>query len=294
MKIAHLIMVHKEPAQVERLIKKLAHKNFDLYIHLDKKSNFNQFAYLTSFPNVFFTAARLSINWGGFNFAASIIKCTEEILKKEANYSFVNLISGQDYPLQSADHIYNFFEANSDKSFMAHEAEGSEWWSHARQRIEKYHMTNFNFKGKYLVQLIINKILPKRKFPLALTLYGHQCGSWWSLNRDCAAYIVNFFNGDKRLQRFCNFTWAADEFLLATILMNSRLKNNVINNDIRYIDWSAGGGHPKIFSSRDFTALKNSNDLFARKFDIKTDAIILDQIDRLIEERNKNYTLHPV
>lgn len=287
-KIANLIMAHKEPAQIERLIKKLDHKNFDFYIHVDKKSSFSQFAYLSSLPNVFFTNTRMTTHWASYNFIEAIIKCTDEILKKEQGYMFVNLMSGQDYPLQSADYIYNFFAANLHNSFMAYEMEGSDWWKSAKQRTEKYHMTNFSFKGRYLLQFLMNKILPKRKFPLSLTLYGHKCASWWSLNRDCAIYMVNYFKKNKGLQRFCSLTWGADEFLIPTILMNSSIRNNVINNNLRHIDWSAGGANPKTLSSRDFTDLKNSDKLFARKFDINADPVILDQIDRLIEDRTRN------
>jgi len=283
-KIANLIMAYKEPTQVERLIKKLGHKGFDFYIHLDKKSDFSQFAYLSSLPNVYFTNTRITIYWGSYNFTEAIIKCTREILEKEENYAFVNLMSGQDYPLQSPDYIHDFFSNNTDKSFMSYEAEGSEWWRGAINRIERYHMTNFSFRGRYLLQSIINKILPKRKFPLPVTLYGTNCTTWWAINRECATYLVNYFNSNKKLQRFCSYTWAPDEFLIPTIMMNSPFKDRVVNNNLRHIDWSGGGAHPKIFSSCDLADLKNSDKLFARKFDINVDAAILDKIDQILEK----------
>jgi len=287
-KIAHLIMAYKEPAQIERLIKKLSHPGFDFYIHVDKKSNFNDFAYLSSLSNVFFTYTHIKIQWGSYNFTDAIIKCTNEILEKKEGYQFINLMSGQDYPLQSPDYIYNFFKENLHKSFVSFEAEGSDWWKSAIQRIEKYHMTNFSFRGRYIIQFIVNKILPKRKFPLPYKLYGTNCTTWWAINRECAKYLVDFFQKNKQLQRFSTFTWAPDEFLIPTILMNSPFKNSIVNNNLRYIDWSGGGAHPKVFSSRDLMDLKNSDKLFARKFDLNVDSGILDQIDNFIENSSRN------
>jgi hypothetical protein len=36
MKLAHLILAHNQPKQLERLLKRLQHNNADIYIHLDK------------------------------------------------------------------------------------------------------------------------------------------------------------------------------------------------------------------------------------------------------------------
>jgi hypothetical protein len=36
MKIAHLILAHKAPAQLERLMRALSHPQADIFIHLDK------------------------------------------------------------------------------------------------------------------------------------------------------------------------------------------------------------------------------------------------------------------
>ena len=39
MRIACIIMAHKDPQQIERLIKKFNLLPFDFYIHIDKKIN---------------------------------------------------------------------------------------------------------------------------------------------------------------------------------------------------------------------------------------------------------------
>ena len=74
-----------------------------------------------------------------------------------------------------------------------------------------------------------------------------------------------------------------DEFVFQTILMNSHFKNNVVSNHYRYIDWSAGGPHPKLLDANDFEKMVNSDNLFARKFKTSHDSKILDLLDGYIQ-----------
>ena len=42
MRLAHLILVHSNPLQTERLVKRLLFDKTDVYIHLDKKKWHNR------------------------------------------------------------------------------------------------------------------------------------------------------------------------------------------------------------------------------------------------------------
>ena len=86
--------------------------------------------------------------------------------------------------------------------------------------------------------------MPYRQFPLDLNLYGSSDSSWWVISAGAAKYLVNFVESNPKLNRFMQFTWGADEFLIATVLMNSPFKDKIANNNLRYIDWSEGGTHP--------------------------------------------------
>lgn len=48
-----------------------------------------------------------------------------------------------------------------------------------------------------------------------------------------------------------NNTTCAEEIYFQTVLMNSRLKGTIINNNLRYIDWS-NKNPPKILQDIDF------------------------------------------
>ncbi len=280
MKIAHLIMAHKNPEQLGRLLAALQHDDFYFFIHLDSKCDGRDFAHLAQLPRVQFTARRFAVRWASYHFTRAILECTRDILTSGQTFDFINLLSGQDYPIRPAATIHDFFARHLGYSFLSFEREGSAWWQHATSRIEQYHTTYFQFRGQYVLQRLLNKVLPRRRFPLPYTLYGGSDGSWWTLDTACAAYLVRFMDAHAGLRRFSLFTWGSDEFLIATVLMNSPYRSSIINENYRYIDWSAGGANPKLLTVADLPKLTHGHKLFARKFDADYDSQVLNALDK--------------
>lgn len=279
MRIACIIMAHKDPQQIERLIKKFSNLPFDFYIHLDKKIDRAPFDYLASIPNVHFINQRIRVRWASFSFLNAILQSLKEVLGKGISYDFLSLMSGQDYPIKPVSAFYHTLENSPGRNFISYEVDGK-WWQHAISRIHKYHFTNFGFKGKYKLQFFLNALLPKRTFPLPYELFGGPRAMCMTVTMDCAAYLVEFVEKNKRLRRFIRFTWGPDEFVIPTLIMNSRFRETVINDNFYYIDWTKGGANPKILTAEDFNQLIASDKLLARKFDIMKDATILDMLDR--------------
>jgi len=279
MKIAHLIMAHKNPEQLGRLLTALQHEDFYFFIHLDSKCDLAAYAHLAERPRVQFTARRFAVHWASYRFTRSILECTRDILAGGQAFDFINLLSGQDYPIKPAATIHDFFARHLGYSFLSFESEDSDWWQHAASRIEQYHTTYFQFRGQYALQRLLNRVLPRRRFPLPYALYGGADGSWWTLDVACAAYLVRFMDEHPRLRWFSLFTWGSDEFLIATVLMNSPFRSRIVNENYRYIDWSAGGANPRLLTTDDFPKLAHAHKLFARKFDADHDHGILNLLD---------------
>jgi hypothetical protein len=282
MRIAHIIITHKNPAQLERLLHKMQYPDFDFYIHVDKKVEIGNFEYLKRIKGVKFIENRIICNWGGYSTLQAMLNSLKEVLENDVSYDFYNLLSAQDYPLKSNDEIYSFFLENREKSFLFFEtASDSKWWEGAVDRFQKYHLTDYDFPGKFFLEAMINKVLPKRRFPMKMELYGGSKSSWWTLNNETASYLVDFFKLDRHLDKFLKYCWGTDEFIIPTVLLNSPLKANIVNDNLRYIDFLEGKANPKILGPDDLTEMVNSNMLFARKFDIEINTDILDQLDRL-------------
>lgn len=281
MTIAHLILAHKAPAQLARLLGALAHPQAACFVHLDKKTEAAPFAALADLPNVHFLRRRLDVKWGGYSLTRAALEGMREVLQAPVPYDVINLLSGEDYPLQPVAAIHEFLARHAGQSFIEYEADGSAWWQANQRRFRQYHLTEFRFPGQYAVQQLLNRLLPVRQVPLLPTLYGGDMGGWYTLSRASAAYAVRFVDEHPRLRRFARFSWGSDEFLVPSILLNSPLAATIRNDNLRYIDWSGGGSSPKILTLADLPALRASPRLFARKFDLSRDAAVLDRLDQL-------------
>jgi len=280
MRIAHIIMAHHYPEQLLRLIQRLGHPQSDFYVHLDKKTPIDEFEFIKEKAEVTFIKNRVKCNWGGNSFLKAIITSLNEVISLNKEYDFINLISAQDYPIASTAYIYDYLKDNLGKNYISFElSKESDWWQKAALRYEKYHFTDFNFKSKYFFEKLINQILPKRKFPGSLELYGSSKSSWWTISGECSKYVAQKLTNDKKLWNFLKYSWGSDEFVITSIIMNSDFKNKVVNDNLRYIDWSEGKARPKILGIADFDKIKNSGMIFARKFDSGVDHQVLEKID---------------
>lgn len=277
MRVAHLILTYTNPRQTERMIRQLAHENFDFYIHVDKKFDINPHLFMEALPNVYFINNRVDVKWAGYSTVVATFECIKEIVATGIEYDFINFLSGQDYPIKSADQINNFFEENRGKEFLSYRDIKNEW-KEGLLRMEKYYLSGYEFRGKTRLENLINKVMPKRKLPNNLHPYGKSM--FWMLSPATAMYVVNTVENDKKLKDFFWLCWASDEFVFQTILLNSPIKDKIINDNYRYIDWSAGGANPKVLNESDAEKISASKDLFARKFDMVNSPGILDYIDK--------------
>src|SRR5882762_9255924 len=121
MRIACIIMAHKEPQQIERLIKKFALLPFDFYIHIDKKINREPFNYLAGLPQVYLIKKRIRVKWASYNFFYAEIQSFKEILACGIQYDFISMMSGQDYPIKPPSVIFRFLEKNIGRNFISFE-----------------------------------------------------------------------------------------------------------------------------------------------------------------------------
>lgn len=279
MRIAHLILTYTNPEQTERMIRNMYHENFDFYIHVDKKFDIKPHLFLRKLPNVFFIQHRVDVQWAGFSTVKATFQSIKEIVATGIEYKFINFLSGQDYPVKSAEYINNFFENNTGKEFLSFRDIKNDW-KEGLIRMENYFLSSYNFRGKYTLEKLINKLLPKRKLPYDLHPYGKSM--FWMLSPETALYVVNTVEKDQKLKDFFSLCWASDEFVFQTILLNSPYKNKIVNNNYRYIDWSAGGANPKVLDETDIGPITKSDMLFARKFNMVKSPEILDLIDKNI------------
>ncbi len=287
MKIAHLILCHANPPQLQRLVQRLVHRDAACYIHLDLKADITPFLSLADMPNVYFIQNREKVYWGGYSIVQATINGFIEIAASGIAYDAINLLSGQDYPLKPADEIHSFLEQHKGKAFM-HTLSVLNEWQEAIPRVTKYHLANMNFAGKYRTEQLLSKLLPKRSMPNGMEAVGRS--QWFTIPLECSVYITDHLKKHKNVVRFFKLTWAPDELIFQTILHNSQYRSNMVNDNLRYIDWSAGGASPKLLTMDDKDKLMNSGKLYARKFDTLKSNELLDAIDTFVAQKTNTGT----
>ncbi len=101
----------------------------------------------------------------------------------------------------------------------------------------------------------------------------------WCLSRACLEQVAELRTSRPGVVQFFRRVAVPDETFFQTVLLSSPLAGTVVNDDLRYIDWSGGSNSPRVLTSQDLGVLLESGDLFARKFDPRVDAAVLDGLD---------------
>ena len=273
MSVAYIVSAYKNLGQLDRLVRRLRTDRSFVAVHVDKKTDDEEYdalvGALSELTNVHFLSRHVC-HWGGFGHVRATLKGIDALLRRQTPFDHLVLLTGQDYPIKSNEWIERFFVENAGTSFMAHSPLPSGWWSPrgGLDEIEYWHLRWYRRHVR----------LPwKRDFPPGLRPFGG--GAYWCLSRECVEYVAEFARARRDVVEFFKHVDIPDEIFFQTVVMNSDLAGSVVNDNLRYIDWSRGP-RPAILEARDFEGLRDSRKLFARKFDVSQDVDVLDLIDR--------------
>lgn len=101
MKLAYLIMAHKNPAQLERLIGAIHAPDNYYLLHVDRRAEANCHAAAAGlakqYPEVELLRSR-SCRWGGWSQVAVQLAGMKRLLRRADDWSFFINLSGQDFP----------------------------------------------------------------------------------------------------------------------------------------------------------------------------------------------------
>lgn len=137
-------------------------------------------------------------------------------------------------------------------------------------------------KREFLL-LFYSRLLPKkRELPKNFELYGGS--TWWTITKNLAEHILLTNKKNRGFNNFFRYALIPDEMYFQTHAMNSPFREHVVNNNLREIIWNPEDKtHPILFTGKDFDFLTKSSALFARKFDVKLSAEIVNQLDTHLE-----------
>ncbi len=312
MDISFIILAHKDPTQLLRLVSKLESANSFFYIHIDRNSKIQDFKrVLKDKDNVIYLgeASRESGVWGGFGIVKATINGLRKVIEDERK-GHVYLLSGQDYPLQPLNFIQKFLRKHQSTDFITTwKMPAPHWQNGGYYRLQKYRINKTDNRGDYvllsslfdssfytkdnlkviytLIRLKkyrdIKLIFNRRNFSSIIPPYGgHQ---WFCFCALTAQKILSFIDENPMFTKFHQYTLLSDEFFFQSIIMHLKKKDQsiLLKPTLTYTNWNKKGVNlPVTFKTHDFPELKIAaqNHLFARKFNEKMDNEILSLIDQ--------------
>lgn len=305
----YLILAHKNPLQLGRMIERLDDGASKFFIHLDAKTPIEPFAACLEGGHIRFIEPRERCVWGDF----SIVRATIRLMEAASNEQGVFiLMSGQDYPIQSQGYINDFLESNKGFDFIEIEPLEEKWKPKmVKDKLEHYHILHSEERGhsncyapfahcsvfqklRTLTHLLKGRLsmknfkllcsLPKRVAPFERQYAGSQ---FWAFSERTFYAVLNYIREHKAaLEEYYKYTSSPDEIYFHSVLMDLVAKDSTIKlkEQITYVNYFRKNN---VFVTEDFDKLTSAKGkLFARKFDTDIDIEILNKLDSFQENES--------
>ena len=305
----YLILAHKNPLQLGRMIERLDDGASKFFIHLDAKTPIEPFAACLEGAHIRFIDKRERCVWGDFSIVQATIHLMEAASKEQGIFI---LMSGQDYPIQSQGYINAFLESNKEFDFIEIEPLEEKWKPKmVKDKLEHYHILHSEERGhsncyapfrhcsvfqklRTLTHLLKGRLsqknfrllcsLPKRVAPFERQYAGSQ---FWAFSERTFYTILNYIREHKAaLEEYYKYTSSPDEIYFHSVLMDLVAKDSTIKlkEQITYVNYFRKNN---VFVTEDFDKLTSAKGkLFARKFDTDIDIEILNKLDSYQENES--------
>ena len=305
----YLILAHKNPLQLGRMIERLDDGASKFFIHLDAKTPIEPFAACLKGGYIRFIEPRERCVWGDFSIVRATIHLMEAASKEQGVFI---LMSGQDYPIQSQGYINAFLESNKGFDFIEIEPLEEKWKPKmVKDKLEHYHILHSEERGhsncyapfahcsvfqklRTLTHLLKGRLsrknfkllcsLPKRVAPFERQYAGSQ---FWAFSERTFYAVLHYIREHKAaLEEYYKYTSSPDEIYFHSVLMDLVAKDSTIKlkEQITYVNYFRKNN---VFITEDFDKLTSEKGkLFARKFDTDIDIEILNKLDSYQENES--------
>lgn len=303
MKIAFLNLCHCDPAVVARTANILTkNKNFDMYIHVDAKSDIAPFIErLKDNRQVIFIENRKKVFWGGFNAVEATFELLRTALASEKKYDYFVLLQNLDYPVRSNSYIEDFFKRNNGTEFIrgCKIAHTKDWHYSRKYKIYNKRDDEFYLKTHSKLRMYMHYI--RLRLCSISTIWSHGVikenkesfeiyygAAQWGVTRNCAEYFVKFGQTHPQFNNRMKKIQFPDEEYFHTIVHNSEFKYKCVNYDEPEQRWLVNWRNlhyfemPNkitVFEEKDFAKIMKQDALFIRKVKSGISDGLMDRID---------------
>lgn len=275
MKHAYLIIAHTDYNLLQQLVQQLDDARNDLYIHIDRKADFDCKKIRTCHSGLYVLPQRISAYWGDYSLVEVELLLFETAFKRGA-YSYYHLLSGVDLPIQSQDFIHHYCEQHNGTEFIGFSQNAP---------LEELHWRSQHFflYAKDFRSTSVWKRAMRAAFVRLQDLLGYRRSTWeikkgpqWcSVSHEFVRYMLMH---REEVRKAFHHTCCSDELVMQTLCWNSPFREKACTDADefdackRFIPWVNGELRP--ISLDDVRTMVQSDKWFARKFSSKDQEVI--------------------
>ncbi len=284
MSLAYVVVAHRLPGQLGRLVRALDPARSPVLIHVDARTDEATWQAmrreLAGEDGVTWLRRR-PIRWAGWGSAAAALDGLRAVVERDLPADHVALLSGQDYPVRSAAAIDAFLDEHRGESFLHWNRVPPAGTAAVRGGFDAGRWERWWFQTGGALR----SLPARRRLPDGLGPYGGL--AFWCLARPAAELVVGTLAQRPEIERFFRHVAVPDEHVVHSLLVPSALGPTLRNEPLRWVDFPPGAARPRVLTMDDVPVLAAlpPTGLWARKFDATVDAEVLDAVDALRARR---------
>ena len=301
MKIAYIVVCHKDPQLLSRLANTLKFENDHFFVHVDQKSDLEPFAEACrNTDNITFMRNRLPNYWGGWNSIAATMN-TLAYARAAGPFDRYILLQGQDYPLVSPDRIHSFLEEHKDEEFcrgvdISYSSDRGDYMKVCAYYLYDYSRKNLFLRFAGTALFAFNSLGIRYRSPVFKsgneTWHIYHGWAQWTLSDKAAEYMLDFYHKRDDFNSYIRHRFPPDELYFATVMNNSEFKGRISKHTIisrkgkeTYLNLTYFEYPSTVVTFTDESVLDSllkTNALFVRKVSSESSQTLLDAIDSRI------------
>ena len=296
MRIAFIMLCHRNPEQINKLIDKLSEfSDSDIYIHVDMNHSEIRNQIITR-DNVSLVPTNFSfyIRWGSVEIVKATLQLIREVRDSGRLYDYIWLVSGQDYPICSVAKIekrlseyagLNYIECKTteDKQYdrykKLYEVAYPSWINGNNVAIKSVKRIYMIFTGGY--RHTFSPFIRCKPFEFDFA-FGSQ---WWTLTSTSAFEILEYSDSHPEILKYYEKCIIPDECFFQSMFMRGPYKDKRAMN-LNFANWGKNRRSPEVLTLEDIEKIKEASKkyCFARKFDVGQSTPLMEYL----EEMNEN------
>lgn len=220
-------------------------------------------------------------DWGRLNLAQGVLRLLDETRRMIPDFSWVLVVSGQDYPVQS-------LRRTEDELAQTEADAYARWFPVPDDPRDDFHSWQARCRDRYLHRIRIpgspRSVPWHRNNPFDDRLRLYAAETWVNLSASAVDHVLAQRARMARVERYLYWCASPVEALLPTLLVNDADHLKIVRDNRRYIRWTAGKSNPEMLGVEDLPALSASGAFFARKLDSERNPEMLDRLDELADQ----------